>query len=158
MGIHPNSTSIADLAKPGNLVVPLEASDKRSSIDLLVDHVCGAEGVEDAEEMKRLVWAREDQRSTGIGNGLAIPHAKSDAISHLMLGIGILPRPVEFDSIDGKPVGMVALLLSPSNEIAEHIQALGKISRMMNDEGFREAAFACSAAQELRDLIVAACD
>ena len=158
MSIHPNSTSIADLAKPGNLLVPLEASDKRSAIDLLVDHVCEAEKVDDVEEMKHLVWAREDQRSTGIGNGLAIPHAKSDAISRLMLGIGILPGSVDFESIDERPVRMVALLLSPSSEIAEHIQARGKISRMMNDEGFREAAFACTDARELRELIVAACD
>lgn len=153
MSASPNSMSILDLITTESMVVPLVAGDKQEAIDSLVDHMGSTSKLEDVEELKHLVWTRENQRSTGIGNGLAIPHGKSDSISKLVLVIGVLAEPIEFDSVDGKPVKMIALLLSPSDKIAEHIQALGKISRLMNDEDFRDNAYGCQSSKELFDLI-----
>ena len=125
MSASPNSMSILDLITNESMVVPLVASDKQQAIDSLMDHLAATSNLDDVEELKHLVWTRENQRSTGIGNGLAIPHGKCDSISKLVLVIGVLAEPIEFDSVDGKPVKMIALLLSPCDKIAEHIQALG---------------------------------
>ena len=111
----------------------------------------------DPEEMKRVVWERESQRSTGIGQGLAIPHGKSQYLKNLIMAIGIIPEGIEFESIDQKPVKMIALLLSPSDRIAEHIQALGRISRLMNDETFRGKAYGARNSEDLYEQIRVAC-
>ena len=157
MSANPNSMSILDLITPDNLVVPLVAENKQQAVDLLVEHLGKAEDIEELDEIKHLVWTRENQRSTGIGNGLAIPHGKSDSISRLMLVIGVLAEPIEFEAVDDKPVRMIALLLSPSKKIAEHIQALGKISRIMNDSEFRDSAYCCENADDLFKLVQDAC-
>ena len=155
MSASPNSMSILDLITAESMVVPLAATDKQQAIDNLMDHLVTTSNLKDIEELKHLVWTRENQRSTGIGNGLAIPHGKCDSISKLVLVIGVLEEPIEFDSVDGKPVKMIALLLSPCDQIAEHIQALGKISRLMNDEGFRNSAYGCQSPEQLFELIKA---
>ena len=155
MSASPNSMSILDLITNESMVVPLVASDKQQAIDSLMDHLAATSNLDDVEELKHLVWTRENQRSTGIGNGLAIPHGKCDSISKLVLVIGVLAEPIEFDSVDGKPVKMIALLLSPCDKIAEHIQALGKISRLMNDENFRNSAYGCQSPEQLFELIKA---
>ena len=158
MSASPNSMSILDLISSESMVVPLPATSKQEAMDLLMDHLGSTAKLKDIDEIKHLVWTRENQRSTGIGNGLAIPHGKSDSISQLMLVIGVLEDPIDFDSVDGKPVKMIALLLSPTKKIAEHIQALGKISRLMNDGAFREKAYGCGDPDELFQLIKCACE
>lgn len=149
--------SILDFLTPESVMVPLEVEGKRDSIDVLVDRLAEKTNLPDPEEMKRVVWEREVQRSTGIGQGLAIPHGKSQYLKNLTMAIGIIPEGIEFDSIDQKPVKMIALLLSPSDRIADHIQALGRISRLMNDESFRAQAYAAHNAEDLYEQIRVAC-
>ena len=149
--------SILDFLTPESVMVPLEVEGKRDSIDVLVDRLAEKTNLPDPEEMKRVVWEREVQRSTGIGQGLAIPHGKSQYLKNLTMAIGIIPQGIEFDSIDQKPVKMIALLLSPSDRIADHIQALGRISRLMNDEAFRAQAYAAQNSEDLYEQIRVAC-
>ena len=152
-----HAISILEFLSPESVLVPLEADNKRDSIDVLIDRLAEKCNLPDPEEMKRVVWERENQRSTGIGQGLAIPHGKSQYLKNLIMAIGIIPEGIEFDSIDQKPVKMIALLLSPSDRIAEHIQALGRISRLMNDENFRGKAYAAQNAEDLYEQIRVAC-
>ena len=140
----PEAVSIADILPPEAVVVPLQAESKQDAIDSLIDLLAEHGHISDSDEMKRVVWDRENQRSTGIGEGLAIPHGKSTAISRLIMALGILENPVDFDAIDDKPVRMVALLLSPADKIADHIQALGRISRLMSNDTFRNTACAAT--------------
>ena len=152
-----HALSILEFLTPEAVIVPLEADNKRDSIDALVDRLAEKCSLPDPEEMKRVVWEREVQRSTGIGQGLAIPHGKSQFLKNLIMAIGIIPEGIEFDSIDQKPVRMIALLLSPSDRIADHIQALGRISRLMNDEGFRAQAYGARNSEDLYEQIRLAC-
>ena len=152
-----HALSILEFLTPDSVIVPLVAENKRDAIDALVNRLAEKCNLPDPEEMKRVVWEREVQRSTGIGQGLAIPHGKSQYLKNLIMAIGIVPDGIEFDSIDQKPVKMIALLLSPSEKIADHIQALGRISRLMNDEGFRARAYAAQDSSELYEQIRAAC-
>ena len=132
--------------------VPLQGNTKREVIDELCDLVASREGICDAESLRRTVWEREDQRSTGIGEGLAIPHGKCSSVTQPAIAIGRPTEALEFGAIDGKPVRLVILLASPADKIAEHIQALGKISRVMTDPSVRERAYSAESADELFNL------
>lgn len=144
--------NILDILPPEGIKVPLEATHKQAAIDELIDLLSSQGFVTDAPALKRAVWEREQQRSTGIGEGLAIPHGKSTSARALTMAIGKPSEPIEFGSIDRKPVRMIILLVSPADRIAEHIQALGKVSRLMTSPQFRTACYDAKSSAELYEL------
>ena len=98
------------------------------------------------------MYEREKSVSTYVGNSLAIPHGKTPAAHGLCLAVGRLATPIEYDSIDRKPVKLVVLLVSPPERTSDHIQALGRISRLMTNPSFREQVYAASDAGQLLEL------
>ena len=147
---------ILDIVTPASIKVPLAATEKHAAIDELVDLLAANNLCPDPVAVKRAVWERESQRSTGIGEGLAIPHGKTPAAHGLCLAVGRLAQPIEYDSIDRKPVRLVVLLVSPPERTSEHIQALGRISRLMTNPGFREQVYAAEGVDQLVELFRAA--
>ncbi len=145
--------NISDILPHDAIKVPLEATHKQAAIEELIDLLAKQGYVTDGPALKRAVWEREQQRSTGIGEGLAIPHGKSTSARALTMAIGMPKEPIEFGSIDRKPVRLIILLVSPADRIAEHIQALGKVSRLMVNPQFRNACYEAKSADELFDLI-----
>lgn len=121
---------------PRNLLkIPLEAKDKTEAITMLVDLLVEMEVTPKRDQVLRAVLEREAQRTTGIGRGFAIPHAKCDAVSKLVIAFGRPTEPIDFAAVDGQPVRLIALLVSPSQETSTHIQALARLSRLVtNDE------------------------
>ena len=148
--------NILDILSPQTIKVPLESTGKKAVIDELVDLLEQAGLVEETDELKRVVWEREQQRSTGIGEGLAIPHGKSNCSERLVMAIGRPAEPIEFEAIDGKPARLVILLASPPDRTSDHIQALGKISRLMADPAFRNNVYEAESAEALYALFEAA--
>ena len=144
--------NILDLLNPSAIKVPLNATDKHEAIDELIDRLSEIGAIKDAPTLKQVVWAREQQRSTGIGEGLAIPHGKANCCDSLQMAIGIPKEPIEYGAVDGKPVKMLMLLASPPDKTADHIQALGKISRLMGNEQFRRLAYNAETAEDLYTL------
>jgi fructose-specific phosphotransferase system IIA component len=144
--------NLTDILSPKAVKVPLLARDKKAVIDELVDLLKASELIQDAASLKQAVWEREQQRSTGIGDGLAIPHGKSSCTKTLFMAVGRPVEPIEFDALDGKKVRLVVLLASPPQRVADHIQALGKISRMMSDPRFRQLAYAAETPETLYRL------
>jgi len=136
--------------------VHLKATDRQGAIGELVDSLASAGSISDADTIKQLVWERELQRTTGIGEGLAIPHGRCDKLTDLVMAMGRPETPIDFSSPDKRPVELVILLVSPSENTADHIQALGRISRLMVDRGFREAAYATDTPKALYDHFYAA--
>ncbi len=132
--------------------VPLLAHDKRGVIGELVDALAVSGAICDADVVKQIVWQREAQRSTGIGEGLALPHGKSSSVKRVAMAIGKPAHPMEYDSIDKKPVRLIVLLTSPPEAVSEHIQALGRVSRLMTNPEFRESLYASKSSQELYTL------
>lgn len=135
--------------------VPLTATDKRGIITEMVELVDGAGKLGDREQMLQATLERESTRTTGIGNGLAIPHGKCGAVKELVMAVAKTNEPVDFDSIDGKPVMIVIFLASPPDKTGPHIQALARISRLMTDSKFRQELDAAETAQAVYDLFVA---
>lgn len=144
--------NISDILSPKAVKVPLTSTDKHAVIDELVDLLDEAGLISDAEELKQVVWKREQQRSTGIGQGLAIPHGKANCTESLVMAVGRPAAPIEFESVDKEPVQLVVLLASPPDQTSQHIQALGKISRLMSNESFRDAAFSAGSTETLYAL------
>lgn len=144
--------NILDILSPQAIKVPLEAGDKKGAIDELIDLIAAAGLVTHPEALKKIVWEREQQRTTGIGEGLAIPHGKSDSAKRLVIAIGRPAQPIDFGSIDNKPVKLIVLLASPPDKTSDHIQALGKISRLMADPKFRQQAYVAPDAASLFQL------
>lgn len=144
--------TVNEILDPQCVVVPLQAKTKRDAIDQLVDSMVTAGRITDADAVKKAVWDRELQRSTGIGEGLAIPHGKTSAAPKLILAVGRLAEPIDYDSIDRKPVRLVVLLVSPPEKTSEHIQALGRISRLMTSADFRERVYSAPSPSELVEL------
>jgi mannitol/fructose-specific phosphotransferase system IIA component (Ntr-type) len=140
---------ILDILSPNAVKAPLASIEKQAAIYELVDLLNAADLIRDPEQLKSVVWEREQQRSTGIGEGLAIPHGKSNCSDSLVMAVGRPAEPIDFGSVDKKPVRLIVLLTSPPTKTADHIQALSKISRMMIRADFRESTFAASSAEEL---------
>ena len=143
---------LLDILNPASIKVPLAANEKHAAIDELVDLLASTGACSDPDLVKRAVWERESQRSTGIGEGLAIPHGKCGGTQGLVMAMGKPATPIEFGSIDKKPVQLVILLVSPPEKKDEHIQALGKISKIMTSPEFRHRAYGATTTQELYQL------
>ncbi len=135
------------------IIVPLEGKDKRSIITELIDLLDSNSLLLDRDSALQAVLLREQTRSTGIGSGIAIPHGKCKAVKELVMAIGIAHEPIDFESVDGKPVTIVILLVSPTDKTGPHIQALAKISKLMLDGQFRQSLEKATSAQEVYELL-----
>lgn len=145
--------NLSEILNPACVKVPLAATDKKAAIDELVDLLAAASKISDAPGLKAAVWARESTRTTGIGHALAIPHGKAAGIQGLCMAVGKPAQPIDFNSIDGKPVRLIVLLASPIDKTNDHIQALAKVSRLMATEDFRNKIYAASNAEQILELL-----
>ena len=145
---------LTDILKPQNIQIPLEAKVKTDAIRELVDLLARNGEIADPKKVLDSVLDREATRTTGIGNGLAIPHGKCPGVSNLVMAIGQAATPIDFQAIDGRPVNLIWLLGSPPDKTGQHIHALARISRLMTIDKFRQAVAGATTAQELYDLIV----
>ena len=133
--------------------MPLQSKDKRSAISELVDLLNDNGLLTSKDGALDAILVREQTRSTGIGSGIALPHGKCKAVRELVMALGIAREPIDFASIDGKPVTLVIMLVSPLDQTGPHIQALAKISRLMLDKQFRESLEKAATAEEAYELL-----
>ncbi len=144
---------LTQILQPTCVKVPLEGKEKNSVITELVDLLDTNGLIQDRQTVLDAVFTRERTRSTGIGSGIAIPHGKCSAVRELVMALGLARDPIDFDSVDRKPVSLVILLVSPLDQTGPHIQALARISRLMLDEEFRKALENAASAQAAYDLL-----
>ncbi|MFH1370657.1 MAG: PTS sugar transporter subunit IIA [Planctomycetota bacterium] len=141
------------ILQPSCVIVPLKSTDKRSAITELVNVLDANKLLSNKDVALQAVLTREQTKSTGIGSGVAIPHGKCKVVKELVMAIGIAGEPINFDSVDGKPVSIIILLISPLDQTGPHIQALAQISRLMLDEEFRGNLQKAHSAQEVCELL-----
>ncbi|WP_103665849.1 PTS sugar transporter subunit IIA [Gracilimonas amylolytica] len=126
------------------------AGSKKELINALVDTLKNkVDSNEQLEDVRKAVFEREEIMSTGVGKGLAIPHAKTKAVSENHAAFALLKDPLDFDSIDNEPVRLVFLLVGPESKNSQHIKLLSRISRLMNSGSFREKILACTSSDEI---------
>lgn len=145
--------NLSDVLKPDCIKVPLVSTDKRGAIDEMIQLLVDRGRISDGDQLRAAVWQREATRTTGIGHGLAIPHGKAACCGELIMAIGKAAKPIEFQSIDNRPVQMIFLLASAPDQTGPHIQVLARISRLMTRPEFRNAILTAPDAATIYELI-----
>jgi mannitol/fructose-specific phosphotransferase system IIA component (Ntr-type) len=128
---------LTDILTDSRIDLDLTGDSKNEIIERLVDLVVRDLGSTGKDPILDAVLAREDLMSTGVGNGVAIPHGKTESVDSLIAAFGRCPVPVEFEALDGQPVSLVFLLVGPEDAAGPHIKALSRISRLLSYEEFR---------------------
>ena len=129
---------ISDILTEALIVSQLDAQDKESALAHLSQHIANyGDTLASSNEILRALVNRENLGSTGVGGGVAIPHAKIPGLNRLVGCFGLAPKGVPFDSIDGKPVSLVFVLLVPESSAGAHLKALARVSRLLKEPELR---------------------
>lgn len=147
--------TLLDILSPRSVLVGLQGETKEEIIKELVDSLETGAVVTDREKVLQAVVEREKIMSTGIGDGIAIPHGKSDAVTRLAAALGTHKRGVDFEALDGEPAYVFFLLVSPANVSGPHIKALARISRLLKNDDFKKRLISAANAAEIMRLIEA---
>ncbi|MCC5849131.1 MAG: PTS sugar transporter subunit IIA [Verrucomicrobia bacterium] len=135
------------------LSLSLTARDKNGIIEELVDLLDRAGRISDRKAVLKCVMEREKKMSTGMHNGLAIPHGKTDTVEGLVASVGLIPEGVDFECMDQKPAKIFILTVSPANRAGPHIQFLAEISRLLNRADVRKRIVEANSLDELHALL-----
>ena len=130
---------LSELLNEDAISLALKARDKESCIKELVQLLESAHHVDTKGEILSKVLQRESMMSTGIGNGVAIPHGKTRLLDRLVAACGVSMGGIEFDSMDGEPATLFILLVSPESLRGPHVKALANVSRLLKEESVRES-------------------
>lgn len=143
---------ISELLTEELVVTHLEGNSKEDIINAMIDIVAKSPKVLDKEKVREAVFEREKIMSTGVGDGFAIPHAKTDAVSDIVGSFAITAQPIDYESLDEKPVRLVFLLVSKANMVGPHIKLLSRISRLMNKPDFRNRLLTVNSPREVIEM------
>lgn len=146
---------IYSLLDTSTIVANLKADNKDELINELVNLLQDRVKDDKLEKIRNSVFERESIMSTGVGKELAIPHGKCESIEENLAAFAILKDPVDFNSIDDKPVRMAFLLVGPPQKNNAHIKLLSRISRLMNSTTFRDKLLECSTEKEIYETFEA---
>ncbi len=140
---------LVDILSEQTIKVPLEKQEKTQVIEELVDLLDTAGKITNRDSVLKAILDREAVMSTGVGEGVAIPHGKSDAAPVIVAALGISAEPIDFDSIDKEPVRLIWLLVGPPGQTGPHLKALSRISRLMHMGELKEKLLAARSAAEV---------
>lgn len=144
---------ITDLLDKRSIELNGKADGKEGILNKMVDLMVKSGKINNTEKYKKGVFAREEEGTTGIGEGIAIPHCKSDAVSKPGLAAMVVPDGVDFDSLDGEPVNLIFLIAAPDTEDNIHLDVLSRLSVLLMDEGFTDALKNASSVEEFIKII-----
>lgn len=147
---------LTELLSPDRIKIPLVSSSKDDLLRELVEVADGATPIRDKSEVLRAVREREAVLSTGIGNGVAIPHGKSSAVPELTLAAGVTREGVDFEALDGRPVKLFFLLVGPEAAAGQHVKALSRISRLLRQDALRSRLISARDPQEFYSIVTEA--
>ncbi|MDV2685796.1 fructose-specific PTS transporter subunit EIIC [Alkalihalophilus lindianensis] len=144
---------ISDLLKRETIVLDMSATEKESAIDELVRCLDVAGRLKDASEYKKAIQAREDQSTTGIGEGIAIPHAKTSAVLTPAIAFGRSKKGVDYEALDGQPSYLFFMIAASEGANNEHLETLSRLSTYLMDESFRQSLLQASTEEEILKAI-----
>lgn len=144
---------IIDLLDQRSIQLGGSAKDKKNALDKMVDLMVASGKIDDAETYRKGVYAREEESTTGIGEGIAIPHCKSDAVNAPGLAAMVVPDGVDFDSLDGQPADLIFLIAAPNTEDNVHLDVLSKLSVLLMDENFTNKLRSAKSVEEFLAIV-----
>lgn len=145
--------ALIDMVVEKIVKIPLESKDKPDVLRELVRILKDADEIDDFETVLKAVQEREDKQSTGLEKSIAVPHAKTLAVSNLKLAIGIAPQGIDFDSLDGELSKLFFLLLAPPGQSGPHVEALAEIAKLASSTSFCKALIRSENAREVVELM-----
>ncbi len=141
---------------PGTISLALKSSTKEQVIEEMVNLLMSAgkiKDLKDRDEALKAVMDREKKMSTGMQNGIAIPHGKTDVVDSLVAALGLCKEGIDFGALDGKPSVIFVMTISPDNRTGPHIQFLAEISRHLNDPRIRERILNAQSKEDIIDAL-----
>lgn len=144
---------VLEFLDASTICLELKSSSKKEAISELCQVLYANTKIKDAESVLAALMEREKLGSTGIGQGVAIPHGKSDAAVTLVGALGVSRKGVEFESLDGEPVHVIFLLVSPLDSGGQHLKALARVSRLLKDKFFRQAIKEAKKTEDIEKII-----
>ncbi|QRG70083.1 PTS fructose transporter subunit IIABC [Brevibacillus choshinensis] len=148
-----NQIRIADLLKADTIVIPLTATTKDAVLDELIDRLDQAGRLNSKEGMKSSILAREAQGSTGIGEGIAIPHAKTGAVKQPSICFGLSPEGVDFDSLDQQKAHLFFMIAATEDANQAHLETLALLSQMLMDDAVRQQLMTATTKEQVLELL-----
>lgn len=144
---------ITDLLDKRSVSLTAAPKTKSETLDMAVDLMVKSEKISNREAYRKQVYLREEESTTGIGEGIAIPHGKCDAVKKPGLAAMVIKNGVEFEALDDEPVTLLFLIAAPNTEDNIHLDVLSKLSVMLMDEEFTESLRNASSVDEFMDII-----
>ena len=148
-----HAMKISEFLSKNAIKIGIEATEKESALRELVDVLADVKEIGDKSAIVKSLIDRENLGSTGIGQGIAIPHGKTDRVKELVAVLGISKKGVNFEALDGEVVYIFFLLVAPKETAGPHLKALAQISRLLRDAYFCELMRRCKTADEVYELI-----
>jgi fructose-specific phosphotransferase system IIA component len=128
---------ISDILDESMIRTQMTGISKGEIIDQMIEIVSTSAKVLDIEKVRTAIFDREKIMSTGVGNGFAIPHGKTDAVTDVVAAFAVTAKEIDYESLDEQPVRLIFLLVGKDSMVGPHIKLLSRISRLMNKEDFR---------------------
>lgn len=150
------SQPIHSLLTPAMIRVGLPGTTKEEVLEGLLDLLVGHPAVADLEEVRAAVRTREAMLSTGVGEGIGLPHAKTGGVSGTVAAFAVTKHPIEYGAFDGKPVQLVFLLVGSPSNMTDHLKILSRLSLLLNRPDFRERLLAARTAQAVLEAFIEA--
>lgn len=145
--------ALIELVQEKIVKTPLESTDKPDVLRELVQILQDAGEIDDFDAILTAVQDREDKQSTGLQDGIAVPHGKTTAVTRLKLAIGIAPQGIDFDSLDKAPSKLFFLLVASPDLAGPHVEALAEIAKLAQSKAFCKALANADSAQEAVELL-----
>jgi fructose-specific phosphotransferase system IIA component len=142
---------ISDYLKENYMKLSLESKEKEAAIRELAEVFRHDEHIKDFSQLMEDVFEREALGTTGIGLGLALPHARTDAVDAFVIAVGRSEEGIEFGALDGEPVKLVFLMATPKAEVQSYLKILAHLTRILKKESFRTSLLEAKTPQELID-------
>jgi len=143
---------VSEYLNEDNVLLNVEAKDKYELIDKLIEVASKSGKILDKEKVRQAVYEREKILSTGVGKGFAVPHGKTDAVNDIVLAFAITKEPLEYEALDHQPVRLVMLMVGKDSLVSSHIKLLSRISRLMNNDEFRENLLNAKTKEEVLEI------
>jgi PTS system nitrogen regulatory IIA component len=144
---------ILDFLSVENVKMSMESKNKKDVIKELAELLVKSGKVKDKKKIVQILMEREELGSTGIGQGIAIPHGKSDTVSDLAAAFGLSQEGISFDALDGEAVNIFFLLVAPEGAAGAHLKALARISSLLKDKYFRKSLLSAKTPEEVIKII-----
>ncbi len=144
---------IYEILPENQILLNLKSRTKEESLKEIVTLMESSPHILDKDDLLENIMERERLETTGIGDGIALPHARTDSVDQLVIGFGRSEEGIEYDSLDGKLVHILFFIAAPKTSSTKVLKVLAKISRLLSKKNFREALLAVDTKQEIQELL-----